>query len=82
MFWRGEEAWTERQATMKCAVADIRSEITQIERKIEQVVERILAADSPALVAAYEKEVRKMEECRTDRPERMGEERAAALQDP
>ncbi len=64
------EAWKERQATTKRAVADIRSEITQIERKIEQLVERILAADSPALVAAYEKEVRKMEERRIALSER------------
>lgn len=39
-----------------------RAEIKQAERKIDQLVERILASDSGTLITAYENQVRKLEE--------------------
>ena len=36
--------------------------VTLIERKSEQIMDRIVEADSPTLITAYEKKIRQLEE--------------------
>ena len=56
------ELWDQQAKLAKQEAETIRKEIVAIERKTEQFFDRIVDADSPVLVTAYEKKIRQMEE--------------------
>jgi site-specific DNA recombinase len=64
------DLWIDRQDGASKRAADYRAELAKTERKLEQLVERIVNTDSPALVGAYENQVRRLEEERITLGER------------
>lgn len=56
------DLWAERMGGAKQRAEQTRTEIAKIERKSAQLIERIMEADSPTLIAAYEGQVKKLEE--------------------
>ncbi len=54
--------WQARVENMKACAKAAQVEIVRLERKTEKLVERILNTETDALVTAYEKQVRKLEE--------------------
>ncbi|RDJ21098.1 recombinase [Bosea caraganae] len=56
------DLWEDRSRTGQQQLQAIRAELKTIERKTEQIMERILASDSHALITAYEDQVRKLHE--------------------
>lgn len=56
------DLWNIKRDTAKQEADRIRRDIIQIERKTEQFFDRIVEADSPTLVTAYEKKIRQLEE--------------------
>lgn len=56
-----EELWEYRNARAQDRIEAAQRDLLQIERKTEQLIERIVATDSETLVAAYENQIRKLE---------------------
>lgn len=56
-----EDLWGHLQGLTGKSLASTRQELQMIERKTEQIMERLVEADSPALIAAYENQIRKLE---------------------
>lgn len=56
-----EDLWNHLRALNGRNVAEAKQELAQIERKTEQLMERIVEADSPTLIAAYETQIKKLE---------------------
>ena len=56
------DLWSDRQHSAMQRAESYGAALEKIERKIGQVVERIVATESAALVSAYENQVRKLEE--------------------
>lgn len=56
------DLWNEKILSSKERANNIRKEIISIERKTEQLMDRIVEAESPTLIAAYEKKVKSLEE--------------------
>ena len=53
-------AWEQRRRASTDRIAILKSELSQIERKTAQLMDRLIEADSPTLIAAYEEQVRKL----------------------
>jgi site-specific DNA recombinase len=56
------DLWNEQRDIAKLEAEKIRRDILQIERKTEQLFDRIIDTDSPILITAYEKKIRNLEE--------------------
>ena len=66
-----EELWLRRLANAETQVKALGSELARIEKQVGQLLERILDATVPSVIAAYEERVRKLEEDRAVIRERM-----------
>ncbi len=55
------DLWQSQADVNQKLVRDYRAEVAQIERKIGQLVERIMETDSPALISAYEGKLKSFE---------------------
>ncbi|WP_425349021.1 hypothetical protein [Methyloligella halotolerans] len=56
-----EQAWEQRIKGQAEGLAALKADRTLIERKLGQIMERLVEADSPALVSAYEDQIRKLQ---------------------
>ncbi len=56
-----DDAWNQRLAQLKDLTAALKQEVTGIERKIENLMDRIVDADSTTSVKAYERRIAKLE---------------------
>ncbi|WP_244531968.1 recombinase family protein [Nitrosomonas aestuarii] len=56
------DLWNLRRDQAKAEAETIRRDLLKIERKSEQFFERIVEADNPILITAYEKKIRQLEE--------------------
>ncbi len=56
------EAWEQRQDLIQDDSKSLRAELRSAENKTEQLMERIMEADSAALIKAYEAQVKKLHE--------------------
>ncbi len=65
-----EKLWTHRLGTEKARKESLCREIAQTDRKIEQLLDRIVEADSSAVVRAYENRIQKLEERKIELSER------------
>lgn len=65
------DLWDARVAQQDHDRARLRHEVTRIERQIEQLVDRIINADSAALTSAYENRVRSLETEKAEIAEKM-----------
>lgn len=66
-----EELWDYRNSKTQDRIEAARRELQQIERKTDQLMERIVATDSETLVAAYENQIKKLERDKLVLHERM-----------
>lgn len=57
-----KEIWEDRRQKVSHAKSELKAELAKIEAKAEQVMTRLLAADSPALINAYESEIKRLDE--------------------
>ena len=55
------DMWDEKRKNAKLEAETIRREMTKVEKKVEQFFERIVEADSPTLITAYENQIKKLE---------------------
>jgi len=53
--------WEQRSTQMNNLEATVKNDVRKLEKQIEQLVDRIVDADSPAVIAAYEKRIAKHE---------------------
>lgn len=56
------DAWKERKENQKIQTQELRREIIQIDKKTEQLMERLVATDDELLIPVYEKKLRKLRE--------------------
>lgn len=56
------DAWKEREENQKVQTQELRREIIQIDKKTEQLMERLVATDDELLIPVYEKKLRKLRE--------------------
>ncbi|WP_127598253.1 recombinase family protein [Nitratireductor alexandrii] len=61
VFTMLEEFWDHLQGLADKNSDDAKRELREIERKTDQLMERVVDADSPALITAYEDRIRKLE---------------------
>ena len=54
-------AWDQRAAQYQSQQKSLESDITQIDKKIEQLLDRIIESDNTNVIAAYEKKIAKLE---------------------
>ena len=59
-----QDAWHERSEGLEAQAVAIKGELATIEKGIAQLVDRIVASDSEAVIAAYERRIREFEERR------------------
>ena len=57
-----EDLWNHRLATAEARGGGLESELTKIERDVEQFLDRIAQAQLPSVIAAYENRIRQLEE--------------------
>ncbi len=57
--------WNEMGARMDKTIADTKLELARLEHKSNLLMDRLVEADSMALITAYEKQIKKVEETRT-----------------
>ena len=57
-----KEAWDEREASAKDKAKELKNEINLTQRKIDQIMERIIDYDSTSLMKIYEGQVKKLHE--------------------
>ncbi|GJL49739.1 MAG: resolvase [Nitrospirales bacterium] len=57
-----QELWTQRQAMAQQDGVSLKSEIRQIERKVDQYLDRIIATEQTSVITAYENQINKLEE--------------------
>jgi site-specific DNA recombinase len=55
------DVWSSRVDSEKTRTASLRQELSRIERKVEQLFDRIVDGDSETLIKAYEKRIRELE---------------------
>jgi len=55
------DLWKIRLKSLGQSSADIKASIAQIEKKSEQLMDRIISTDSETLIAAYESQIKKLE---------------------
>jgi hypothetical protein len=56
------DAWKEREGNQKVQTQKLRLEIIQIDKKTEQLMERLVSTDDELLIPVYEKKLRKLRE--------------------
>ena len=56
------ELWDSRLASSQTQAQSIESEVRKIDNQVEQLLDRIVAADSQTLIATYEKRIKALEE--------------------
>ncbi len=56
------ELWDDRMGRAQERAANAKADIAKIARQTDQLMDRIVEADSPTLIAAYESRIRKLEE--------------------
>ena len=59
-----DELQDRKAGQFKEYLSDLKTQVTLIDRKVEQFLDRIVAADSHTLMASYERQVKQMEEQR------------------
>src|SRR5690606_22676009 len=57
-----EELWNHRLAASESYARTLKAELAKIERQVEQFLDRIVDADTPSVVTAYERRIRQLEE--------------------
>ena len=57
-----EDLWQDRQEQAQLDRNTIKFEVQQIDRKVDQYLDRILEAEQPRVIAAYENQISKLEE--------------------
>jgi site-specific DNA recombinase len=57
-----EDVWNERIAAGTSRARSLQTELTKIEREVEQFLDRIADAHMPSVITAYENRIRKLEE--------------------
>ena len=62
LFETMRDLWSLRLQSMRERSATSKVELAKLERKTDQLMERLVEADSPTLIRAYEAQVRKLEE--------------------
>lgn len=55
------ELWDERQAHRQDGTKILKADIAALERKTGQIMDRLLATDSPTLISVYENEIKRIE---------------------
>jgi site-specific DNA recombinase len=66
-----EELWNSRLAGSKSQGASMQAELGRIERKAEQIMDRIVETESATVIAAYENRLRKLEEQKVELREKV-----------
>ncbi len=66
-----KDIWDHHLANAAFTVTTAKQEITKIERQIEQLLDRVVEASSPAVISAYEQRIAKLEEEKIIMQERM-----------
>ena len=61
-----KDLWDGRMVEAQSGRKTIKAEIATTTKKIDSLIERVIEADSPTLITAYEKQIRKLEERRTE----------------
>ena len=56
-----KEAWQQRMLQAKDIVSSLKDEVTKKEKQIEQLLDRIVEAENPTIIEAYEKRIAKLE---------------------
>ena len=56
------EVWENRQQGLVRHVEEVRVTLRTVERKIENLIDRVAEAEGPGLIKAYEKQIRKLEQ--------------------
>jgi len=59
-----EDLWNHRIASGETRVRSLKTELTKVERQIEQFLDRIAEADIASVIASYEKRIQKLEQQR------------------
>ena len=65
-----EELWHHRLGTTAATLQAYEAQVVDIERKVEQLVDRITQADVPSIVKAYENRIRTLETCKAELKEK------------
>jgi site-specific DNA recombinase len=66
------ELWSRRLAQAESQSKALGAQLIKVERQVGQLLERILAASVPSVIAAYEERIRKLEEDKFAIKEKMG----------
>ena len=56
-----EELWNNRELMVENQRGAAKAEITAVDKKLDQVMDRLIELDSPAMIQAYENQVQKLE---------------------
>ena len=56
-----KDLWDHRLDSQKTVGQSLKTEITAVDRKVEQLLDRIVDADSPSVIRAYEKRISELE---------------------
>ncbi|HKJ61633.1 MAG TPA: recombinase family protein [Hyphomicrobiales bacterium] len=65
--------WDARQDGTQTQSRSLKTELRATEKKVDQFLDRIAETDSPALIGAYEKRIRALEERKIELSEKIGE---------
>ncbi|MEO0958985.1 MAG: recombinase zinc beta ribbon domain-containing protein [Pseudomonadota bacterium] len=65
------DAWDQFGEQARAAAIGLREEIDTCERKVEQLLERIMNAENPTVIAAYEAQIGKLEREKTIKAEKL-----------
>ncbi len=66
-----EDIWNQRLSAGQARSQSLKIELSKIERKVEQFLDRIADAEVPSVITAYESRIRKLEEQRIDLSEKV-----------
>ena len=64
--------WTQRQAQSASTRSQLKQEVTEIDGQIENLVDRVMDASSPSVIAAYEKRITALEQQKLVTIEKIG----------
>ena len=56
-----KSAWDQRRKQMQAAVVSVKRDLAKLDKQIDGLLDRIVNAESPALIKAYEKRLAKFE---------------------
>ena len=66
-----KDLWESRQARATSEAKALKSELVKVEKQVDQLLERILEAKVPSVIAAYESRIQTLEEQKVEIVERM-----------